>query len=72
MTSTRPYRPALGHADAVAELRRVAGSQLNPIVVEAFIRQIEIGASGAAHAHDGAEHVHVRDRAVEAARLSLN
>ena len=72
MTSTRPYRPALGHADAVAELRRIAGSQLNPIVVEAFIRQIEIGASGAAHAHDGAEHVHVRDRAVEAARLSLN
>ena len=72
MTSTRPYREALGHAEAVAELRRVAGSQLNPIVVEAFIRQIEIGASGAAHAHDGAEHIHVRDRAVEAARLSMN
>jgi putative nucleotidyltransferase with HDIG domain len=72
MTSTRPYRPALSHAEAVAELRRVAGSQLNPIVVEAFIRQIEIGASGAAHAHDGAEHVHVRERAVEAARLSMN
>jgi hypothetical protein len=72
MTSTRPYRPALGHAEAVAELRRVAGSQLNPIVVEAFIRQIEIGASGSMHAHDGAEHVHVRDRAVEAARLSMN
>ena len=72
MTSTRPYRSALGHDEAVAELRRVAGSQLNPIVVEAFIRQIEIGASGAAHAHDGAEHVHVRELAVEAARLSMN
>ena len=72
MTSTRPYRQALGHTEAIAELRRVAGSQLNPIVVEAFIRQIEIGASGAAHAHNGAEHVHVRDRAVEAARLSLH
>ena len=72
MTSTRPYRPALGHAEAVAELRRVAGTQLNPIVVEAFIRQIEIGASGALHAHDGAEHVHVRERAVEAARLTMN
>jgi HD domain-containing protein/MASE9 protein len=72
MTSTRPYRQALGHTEAVAELRRVAGSQLNPIVVEAFIRQIEIGASGAAHAHNGAEHVHVRDRAVEAAGLSMN
>jgi putative nucleotidyltransferase with HDIG domain len=72
ITSTRPYRPALGHNDAVAELRRVAGSQLNPIVVEAFIRQIEIGAADAVHAHDGAEHMHVRDRAVEAARLSMN
>jgi hypothetical protein len=72
MTSTRPYRSALSHADAVAELRRVAGSQLNPIVVEAFIRQIEIGASGVTHAHDGAEHVHVRELAVETARLSMN
>jgi putative nucleotidyltransferase with HDIG domain len=72
MTSTRPYRSALGHAEAVAELRRVAGSQLNPIVVEAFIRQIEIGLSGDVHAHDGAEHVHVRELAVEAARLSMN
>jgi len=72
MTSTRPYRPALCHADAVAELRRVAGSQLNPIVVEAFIRQIEIGASGASHSHDGAAHSHVRDLAVAAARLSMH
>jgi putative nucleotidyltransferase with HDIG domain len=72
ITSTRPYRQALGHNEAVAELRRVAGSQLNPIVVEAFIRQIEIGAADSAHAHDEAEHVHVRDRAVEAARLSMN
>ncbi|TMG57308.1 MAG: HD-GYP domain-containing protein [Chloroflexi bacterium] len=72
MTSTRPYRSALDHDAAVAELRRVAGTQLNPIVVEAFIRQIETGASGVAHAHDGVEHAHVRDRAVEAVRLSMN
>jgi putative nucleotidyltransferase with HDIG domain len=72
MTSTRPYRSALDHEQAVAELRRVAGTQLNPIVVEAFIRQIETGASGVAHAHDGVEHEHVRDRAVEAVRLSMN
>ena len=72
MTSTRPYRPALGHAEAVAELRRVAGSQLNPIVVDAFIRQLETGVSGETHAHDGVEHAHVRDRAVEATPLSLN
>ena len=72
LTSTRPYRQALAHAEAVAELRRVAGTQLNPIVVESFIRQIEIGASGASHLHDGAPHAHVRDLAVEAARLSMN
>jgi len=72
MTSTRPYRSALSHDEAIAELRRVAGSQLNPIVVEAFIRQIQTGASGATHAHDGVEHAHVLDRAVEAARLSMN
>jgi HD-GYP domain-containing protein (c-di-GMP phosphodiesterase class II) len=72
LTSTRPYRQALAHAEAVAELRRVAGTQLNPIVVEAFIRQIEIGVSGASHLHDGAAHAHVRDLAVEAARLSMN
>jgi putative nucleotidyltransferase with HDIG domain len=72
ITSTRPYRLALGHNEAVAELRRVAGSQLNPIVVEAFIRQLEIGPADAAHAHDGAGLVAVRDLAVEAARLSLS
>jgi putative nucleotidyltransferase with HDIG domain len=71
MTSTRPYRSALDHDEAVAELRRVAGTQLNPIVVEAFIRQIETGASGVAHEHAGVEHSHVRDRAVEAVRLSM-
>jgi hypothetical protein len=72
MTSTRPYRPALGHDEAVKELRRVAGTQLNPIVVEAFIRQLETPEPGVSHAHDGVEHVHVRDRAVEAVRLSMN
>ena len=72
MTSTRPYRSALTHDQAVAELRRVAGTQLNPVVVEAFVRQLETGAPNEAHAHDGVEHVHVRDRAVEAVRLSMN
>ncbi|HEV8535153.1 MAG TPA: HD-GYP domain-containing protein [Candidatus Limnocylindria bacterium] len=72
MTSTRPYRSALSHDDAVAELRRVSGTQLNPVVVEAFIRQLDAPGPGVAHAHDGVEHVHVRDRAVEAARLTMN
>jgi HD domain-containing protein/MASE9 protein len=72
MTSTRPYRAALGHGDAVAELRRVAGSQLNPVVVDAFIRQLETGASGETHMHDGVEHAHLRDRAPEAVPLGMN
>ena len=37
MTTDRPYRSALPHEQAVEELRRVAGSQLDPRVVEALI-----------------------------------
>jgi putative nucleotidyltransferase with HDIG domain len=35
--SDRPYRPARPHAAAVAELARVAGSQLDPRLVDAFL-----------------------------------
>jgi HD-GYP domain-containing protein (c-di-GMP phosphodiesterase class II) len=37
MTSTRSYRVALTQEYACEELRRCAGSQFNPVVVEAFI-----------------------------------
>ena len=37
MTSERPYRPAFDHADACGELRRCAGSQFDPTVVQAFL-----------------------------------
>ncbi|MEO8227076.1 MAG: HD domain-containing phosphohydrolase [Gemmatimonadota bacterium] len=36
MTTKRPYRAPWEPVDAVAELRRVKGTQLDPIVVEAF------------------------------------
>ncbi len=36
MTSDRPYRQALAPADALAELRRCAGTQFDPAVVERF------------------------------------
>ncbi len=36
MTSSRPYRPAGSSEDALAELRRCAGSQFDPNVVEAL------------------------------------
>ncbi|MBI4676476.1 MAG: HD-GYP domain-containing protein [Elusimicrobia bacterium] len=38
MTSDRPYRKALGREKAVAELRRAAGTQFDPHVVEVFLR----------------------------------
>ena len=40
MTSDRPYAPARTEADAIAELRRNAGSQFSPAVVEAFLRAV--------------------------------
>ncbi len=41
MTSHRAYRSALTHAFAVDEMRRCAGSQFDPAVVEAFLVAIE-------------------------------
>jgi len=38
MTSDRPYRRALPVDDALEELRRCAGTQFDPDVVEAFLR----------------------------------
>jgi two-component system, cell cycle response regulator len=38
MTSERPYRGALAHSVALDELRRCAGGQFDPAVVEAFAR----------------------------------
>jgi diguanylate cyclase (GGDEF)-like protein len=40
MTAARPYRAALPEDEARAELRRVAGSQLDPRVVEALLAVI--------------------------------
>ncbi len=41
MTSERPYRPAMGAAEACAELRRNAGTQFDPKVVEALLAELE-------------------------------
>jgi hypothetical protein len=51
MTAARPYRGALSSKNALAELRANAGTQFNPVVVEAFIaivngeRRVEARAS---------------------------
>jgi len=38
MTSHRPYRPAMPTQEALAEIRRCAGTQFDPLVVTAFLR----------------------------------
>src|SRR6476619_7031616 len=40
MTADRPYRDALGHDAARAELEQCAGSQFDPEVVAAFLRAL--------------------------------
>ncbi len=41
MTSDRPYRAALSHEIAIAELRRCAGTQFDPRIVGVFIMEME-------------------------------
>jgi two-component system, cell cycle response regulator len=40
MTTDRPYRESVADQDAIEELRRCAGTQFDPLVVEAFCRVI--------------------------------
>jgi HD-GYP domain-containing protein (c-di-GMP phosphodiesterase class II) len=42
MTSTRSYREAKSIPMAVDELRRGAGTQFDPLIVQAFIRALDI------------------------------
>ena len=47
MTSDRPYRPAMTHEEALAELRRNAGTQFDPGIVELFLQTLEAEAATA-------------------------
>jgi putative nucleotidyltransferase with HDIG domain len=40
MISDRPYRPAMSVQEAVEEIKRCAGTQLDPVVVNAFLKTI--------------------------------
>lgn len=41
MTSDRPYRKALSKEEAIAELKKNAGSQFDPEIVEIFLKALE-------------------------------
>jgi putative nucleotidyltransferase with HDIG domain len=43
MTSSRPYRPAMTHADAVLEVEKNSGSQFDPDVANVFLKLREMG-----------------------------
>jgi diguanylate cyclase (GGDEF)-like protein len=47
MTSTRPYREAMSSEVALNELRRCAGTQFDPAVVDAFAAVVRTGAEAA-------------------------
>ena len=67
MISTRPYRAAMNREDALNELNRVRGSQLNPVVVDAFMEHLR---TQPPEPHVEAEHDRAYERAVEAVRLA--
>ena len=53
MTSDRPYHAGIPVADAVAELRRCAGSQFEPRIVEALVALLEADALPVLALRDG-------------------
>ncbi len=64
MTTPRPYRRAVTPEAAAAELRAGAGSQFDPVVVEAFIAELNVAPTSEL------EHLTVYQRAVDAVRFT--
>jgi hypothetical protein len=65
MTTSRPYRRAVTPAVAIAELRSSAGTQFDPIVVDAFIEELHVAPSEGEVAH-----LQVYQQAVETVRVT--
>lgn len=68
MISTRPYRAARSRDDALAELLRVRGTQLSPVVVDTFVEHLRN--LPPERRDDEHEHDQAYERAVEAVRLA--
>jgi diguanylate cyclase (GGDEF)-like protein len=66
MTSDRPYRETPGREFAIAELRRHAGTQFDPRIVQALCRALELSppAEAGRPAHAGSDRARVADREV--------
>jgi len=64
MTTPRPYRRAVTPEAAIAELRAVAGTQFDPVVVDVFIAELNVAPSSEL------EHLTVYQRAVDAVRFT--
>lgn len=64
MTSSRPYRRAISPDAAIAEIRACAGSQFDPVVVEAFVATVQDAPTSEL------EQLTVYQHAVDAVRLA--
>ncbi|HET8569379.1 MAG TPA: HD-GYP domain-containing protein [Candidatus Limnocylindria bacterium] len=70
MTSTRPYRRALSFDHAIREMRAVAGTQLNPVVVEKFVAIVTEHRKQALAGQPAGAHAHVFEQAVAAVKAN--
>jgi hypothetical protein len=71
MTSDRPYRIALRPKQALRELRANAGTQFNPVVVEAFIQVVIAERRRVARGKPTVEpHRHMYQQALEAVKVA--
>jgi len=68
MTAARPYRSAMTSKDAQKELRANAGTQFNPVVVEAFIACLERRSQPI----DAANSAQIFQQALEAVRARVS
>ncbi len=68
MTQTRPYRQAMPSKAALRELRANAGTQFNPVVVEAFIAAVVDDRRKSAHGET--ETTAIYQQALEAVRVT--